>query len=335
MNIFISHAINKKQTDLFIKINNYYNNNNYINIIDNTNIKNIENSNLFIMIVDPIYNNWLDTIVIDNNIFIQYGYALHALNIDNVCLFLKNDNQIIKDYNNIKPVFLNSIKYKLYNTETEIINYIDEKYVLFNTLYTNEYLASIIQDKNCISIIKYELSNKLLDNEYSMEDKIQCIDNIIYKYTCNEIIDTIILFIIYESEINPENTLLDYFCHFINNYVINSLWLDNINNQIIILTILNNYYKLFETEIDDINKRNIVILLFKLLNYSSFYNKKNIKIIIDNILINYNSNNYINFINNLNGLYGNIYSNLVELKNKEYYINEIINSKNIYNKYEI
>ena len=210
-------------------------------------------------------------------------------------LFHINFNSINDEYNFILNLFINN--------KASIYEYVENSHIILNINHNNNitylYLIHHTQNKNFI-INKYYNSIKKLENNFNIKilnnnnsnnninfDKIQ-LNNIknIEAYCINPYNNS---FVIFNSPFSDINYLI-----YVNN--INQIISYNINTEQILAKIdksQNKEIKTLEYILDKKNKRDLLMLLFRLFNNIIIYNIKNWDIIINIEKI--NSFNFLNF----------------------------------------
>lgn len=299
----------------------------------------IKKCDIFICILTPIYNE--DTgKYINNNVLFELGYAYSCIDKENIYIFIKDDEEIKRDFEILRPSMLSSVKYKTYNSYEDIDVIIEKKYNDFEDNYDNNFNEYILLDKNVVSFIKYEIS-QILNNDNTIEDKLNKLDYYIVNYKHNDIIEIIFLFI--DEYINNNQLahwVLDWFFNFVSNKILDCClykWIYNKNNQIKILNLLRIIqYQLFEkfkhiNKIKiNINRRNFAIIICELLKTNLFGYKNEIEILLNDSIKNNINENYEIYVYKLKSLH-----NSKNVNKKYYYEDLITSSKNSYNKYYI
>ena len=369
--IFIAHSSqDENQKNLYYKICEKYENSE-INIIDVDSDENLNNilhksilskineCNLFICILTPeclINSESKETIELKEstaleiesikieepslnyNVLLELGYALSCIDHEYITLFI--DNSCQKDFNKIKPSMISSMKYKTYLNEEDIIEYIDSQFNLFDSEITlNKYICN---DKICVSNLKCELSKFLLDDNKTIDDKINIIDDYLDKYYCYEIFELIFIFV--NNYINRNKIsnckIKNYFLKILYFYIdrseilSNKVWINYRKNQEKLINLLELYkYRLFikfkniENLQINIIRRYFIIILFELLKLNIFSLKEEVNNIIKFTIEN-SLQKYQDFVYKLKGLYDNnfhsnhaeFYKDLIESSNNEYNI---------------
>lgn len=349
LNIFFSRANNDGILfDIYSSLCEKYNNNNKICITDVDDkyngvndelcegiLQEIKKCDMFICILTPIYTE--DSgYYINNNVLFELGYAYSCIDRENIHIFIENDENKKKMFEKLRPSMLSSIKYNSYE-DIDII--IEKKYNDFEDNYDNNFNEYILLDKNVVSLIKYEIT-KILNNDNNIKDKLNKLEYYCDKYKCYDVIEIIFLFI--DEYINThqlEYSILNWFFIFLSNTILDYdfVWFNNKNNQVKILNLLRVIqYQLFE-KFRRINKvkintsrRNFAIIIFELLKTKIFAYKNEVEILLNNS-VNHNINgNYEIYIYKLKSLH-----NSKNADEKNYYEDLIMNSKNSYNKYII
>lgn len=342
--VFISCDFNNANIfEIYNKLNEYFDKNEDISIIDVSNdypsnfnealcenvLKQINNTKLFICIITPKYNDDKQIFELNNNVLLELGYAISQNNADNVYIFVDQNTE--KEFNQIKPTLIMHTKYITYIDHDEIIKFIEQKQNDFEN-ETDSLKYKITNDKYLLSLIKYDLI-KILNDNLKTSDKIIKIDDILNNYKHDDIFE---IFFEYSKDYISHNQT-DY--HYINYYFYQIynleyfVWINKNNNQKKLLNFLNIFihilFKKFgslKTQKINKNRKNFILLLFDLLNSENFYYKDAIKkIIYESLKYNKNSN-YKIYVYKLNGLYRNIlYYTKIE-KSKEHWEDLILNS---------
>lgn len=352
LNIFFSRANNDEtQFSIYSSLCDKYDGNDKICIIDVDDkydgvndklcegiLHEIKKCDIFICILTPIYNNEKGK-YINNNVLFELGYAYSCIDKENIYIFIEENEEIKRDFEMLRPSMLSSIKYKTYNSYEDIDIIIEKKYNDFENNYDNNFNEYILLDNNVVSIIKYEIT-KILNNDNNIKDKLNKLEYYCDKYKCYDVIEIIFLFI--DEYINThqlEYSILNWFFIFLSNTILDYdfVWFNNKNNQVKILNLLRVIqYQLFE-KFRRINKvkintsrRNFAIIIFELLKTKIFAYKNEVEILLNNS-VNHNINgNYEIYIYKLKSLH-----NSKNADEKNYYEDLIMNSKNSYNKYII
>jgi len=350
LNIFFSRANNDDTIfDIYSSLCEKYNNDNKICIIDVDDkyngvndklcegiLQEIKKCDMFICILTPIYTENIGY-YINNNVLFELGYAYSCIDKENIHIFIENDENKKKMFEKLRPSMLSSIKYNSYE-DIDII--IETKYSDFENNYDNNFNDYLLLDNNVISIIKYEIS-KILNNDNNIKDKLSKLDYYIVNYKYNDIIEIIFLFI--DEYINNNqlaHCALDWFFKFVSNKILDChfyKWIYNKNNQIKILNLLRIIqYQLFEkfkhiNKIKiNINRRNFAIIIYELLKTKIFAYKNEIEILLNDSIKNNINGNYEIYIYKLKSLHNS------KNENEKYYYEDLItSSKNSYNKYYI
>jgi hypothetical protein len=357
LNIFFSRANNDEtQFSIYSSLCEKYDDNDKICIIDVDDkydgvndklcegiLREIKKCDIFICILTPIYNEDREK-YINNNVLFELGYAYSCIDKKNIYIFIKDDENIKRDFEMLCPSMLSSIKYKTYTAYEDIDIIIQKKYNDFKGNYDNNFNEYILLDKNVVSLIKYEIS-QTLNNDNNIEDKLSKLEYYIENYKHNDIIEIVFLFIAeYINNHQLAYYVLDWFFDFLSNKILDNYWykwIYNKNNQIKILNLLRLIqYQLFEKyrSINKVkintNRRNFAIIIFELLKTKIFAYKNELDILLNNS-INHNINgNYEIFIYKLKSLH-NCKNNNEKKEKREYYEDLILDSKNSYNTYYV
>lgn len=351
LNIFFSRANNDEtQISIYSSLCDKYDGNDKIHIIDVDDkydgvsdklcegiLNEIKKCDIFICILTPIYTE-NSGYYINNNVLFELGYAYSCIDKENIHIFIENDENKKKMFEKLRPSMLSSIKYNSYE-DIDII--IEKKYNDFEDNYHNNFNEYILLDKNVVSFIKYEIS-QILNNDNTIEDKLNKLDYYIINYKHNDIIEIIFLFI--DEYINNNqlaHCVLDWFFSFVSNKILDDCclykWIYNKNNQIKVLNLLRIIqYQLFKkfkhiNKIKiNINRRNFAITIFELLKTNLFGYKNEIEILLNKSIKNNINENYEIYVYKLKSLH-----NSKNLNKKYYYEDLITSSKNSYNKYYI
>jgi predicted nucleotide-binding protein len=120
--------------EIFLKLNDKYNNSykNKICIIDVDDkykglndylcegiLQEINKCNMFICILTPINSND-GTIIINNNVILELGYAYSCIDKENIFIFIEEDENKKNDFERFIPSMLASIKYNTYITYEDV-----------------------------------------------------------------------------------------------------------------------------------------------------------------------------------------------------------------------
>jgi hypothetical protein len=352
-NIFISYSSGDNlQYNIFSKLCESYADDSEINIIDvddapvdiSTNLgddilKKINGCDLMICILTPIQNED-GTLIINNNVILELGYAKNALDDEKIYVFIEEDEEKKRQFQQIIPSMLIGVKYSTYTTYEDLQDLIASEYNKkenFQDPGMNDYLLS---DKRCVSLLKCYIA-KVLNNENTpVKTKISKIHHYLECYPCYEIIETIFLF--FKEHITKwqlEYNFMNCFFDIANNHILDyqDQWIQNKNNQIKILNLL----KLIEYQIfkkyGNLNKkkinacrRNFALILYELLKNTKYSFKHEINNLLTKSISDSVYSNYEIFCYKLKQL--KEATNTIE-KNK--YEDMILSSKTTYNKFWI
>lgn len=294
----------------------------------------INDSELFICIMTPKYNDEKQIFEISNNILLELGYAISQKKADNIYIFIEQNTE--KEFNQIKPSLLMHTKYFKYSDINDIIEFIEKKQCDFINDSGSFYHKKQINDKYLLSLIKYDLI-KILKSNLTTSNKIKKINNILDNYNHDDIFE---IFFDYSDDYisnnQMDNLYIDYCFYQI--YILDD-WIYKNNNQKKILNFLNIFihilfkkFGILKTKQINKNRKNFILLLFELLRSKKFYYKDFIKKIINESLKYSNHTDYEIYVYKLNGLYENILYDTKIDKNKQHFEDLIFNSKsNVYN----
>lgn len=322
----ICEYFDSKKEISIIDVSNY--SSDFNNSLCNNVLKLIDDSELFICILTPKYNDEKNIYEINNNVLLELGYAISKKNGEDIYIFFEEGTNT--EFDKIKPSMLSHVKYETYIDKENVIEFINIKFDEYEHEYSFD--SKILNNKFLISLVKYDLI-KILNIDESADTKIDKINNIIKNYVNDEIFQVFFDFSTkYISSYQLAHIYIDYFLVQIDHNQ-HTNWMDKIKNQKTLLIFFDTmihilfckYGKIKNNKINK-NRKNFIILLFELLKNKKFKYKDDIKKIMLKSIKNNKYYNYEIYIYKLNGLYGNLLYNTNIHKDKYEWEDLILNS---------
>ena len=344
-NVFVARGSND-DVEYDSLCNHYNTTNSHVRIMDpNENLNNmtcelcknvlmlINESKLFIAILTP--SNVDDSIRLNSNVLLELGYALSCKDLNNILIFVKDDENYKKDFERLRPSMLSHITYNTYIDYESFIHHIQTHEC--EVTHEDSITDYIIADSKCISLIKFEFSKLLLLTNIDIQTKISQINYYFKNYQSYEVTELFYLFINEYINTNQlDYQVTDYFIYLLYTNILDYTWIDNKNNQVKILSVLKlikyrifDKFKLKNNKHIIKNRRNFAISLFELLKSNKFYYNDHVKKILDESVYLTNDINYELYIYKLNKLYNG------GTKTQNYYEDTILYCKSKYNSFII
>lgn len=362
-NIFISYSCKDEiQSSIFENLCEYYDNHDSIKIIDvcekNDNnsdnflcdsiLSHIKSCDLFICLLTPLLEEE-NTYKLNYNVILELGTALSNIDIQNVCIFIEDDENKKQIYDKIKPSMISHLRYNTYindeNNCEDLISHILENFDKWDKQQNSfSNINNEIKTDNILqSIIKREMINLMFNLS---DENINKMEEYVTLYKTSNIINLYVSFMWDNIPIYTKKNfkLMNSFFYILCNEILDFdySWISNKNNQINIINLFSviqyqlfEKYKIIKTTIINKTRRNFGIASFELIKCHNVTCHDEIKNIIDKSLNNTIYDNYIQFIIRLNSLNNDVvFKTYLEIKRpKEYYEDLILNSRTQYNTY--
>lgn len=282
--VFISYSSHDdNQYEIYKNICDKYENHENIEIIDVsinenknllTNVFNeIDNCNSFICLLTPNFPNGGKP-YINNNVLLELGHAIGNIPKNKIHIFVEQDENKKRIYEDIRPSMLAGLKYENYyinDTENEEITSIIDKQNKLHISYNYGYNLlenKMVNDKYVFGNIKKDFCNLLQSKDINNYEHIEKIQFCINDYLHYDIIEY--LFLCIKQNVSTKNffesdnfIFINFFLNILSDTILDydEIWFNKKNNHNRIFELLDNInYLFFHKCKQTINNDNINIV---------------------------------------------------------------------------